>query len=441
MKKVLFFLFAAAVFFFAACTSSETNTPKELMGISLNKQTIELRVDDSYQFQVLYEPEDAEDTAPELQWVSDDVKIARVSQTGKVKGMNIGSTTITATCGKFTAECEVKVVETTSENPETPSDADFIISPESITCPATGGTFTIGVKAKGMDWTVESSVPWATLSTNGNSGSADVIVTVEPTTETVGATADITFTCNKEKFVVTITRLGLMYFSISSGTKAIFSPGNLQYQASTGTWRFAEHQYDYIGDRNIGISSSYSGWIDLFGWGTGNNPVLYDWNESYYHTFTDWGANKISNGGNIENQWRTPTVYQWTYLFSERTNALKLCGRGTVNGVHGFIFLPDNWSIPSDLSFTYNAYNWNTNNYSVLSWSKMELYGAVFLPAAGHRYGLSIKNIEEEGTYWSRNFSKKDEGAYFFSFDEKSEDRDDDYRYYGRSVRLIQYLD
>lgn len=47
------------------------------------------------------------------------------------------------------------------------------------------------------------------------------------------------------------------------------SPGNLQYQASTGIWRFAEHQYDYIGSGNENISTSYSGWIDLFGWGTG----------------------------------------------------------------------------------------------------------------------------------------------------------------------------
>lgn len=57
-------------------------------------------------------------------------------------------------------------------------------------------------------------------------------------------------------------------FSVSATKKVHFSQGNLQYQASTKTWRFAEHQYDYIGSANSQISSSYTGWIDLFGYGT-----------------------------------------------------------------------------------------------------------------------------------------------------------------------------
>ena len=31
------------------------------------------------------------------------------------------------------------------------------------------------------------------------------------------------------------------------GGKVYFSQGNLQYQASTNTWRFAEHQWNYVG--------------------------------------------------------------------------------------------------------------------------------------------------------------------------------------------------
>ena len=57
-------------------------------------------------------------------------------------------------------------------------------------------------------------------------------------------------------------------FSISPTQQVRFAPGNLQYQASTNTWRFAEHQWDVIGSDNSDISSTYSGWIDLFGWGT-----------------------------------------------------------------------------------------------------------------------------------------------------------------------------
>ena len=57
-------------------------------------------------------------------------------------------------------------------------------------------------------------------------------------------------------------------FSVSSTKKVMFSKGNLQYQANPGTWRFAENQYDVIGADNGNIASDYTGWIDLFGWGT-----------------------------------------------------------------------------------------------------------------------------------------------------------------------------
>lgn len=72
-------------------------------------------------------------------------------------------------------------------------------------------------------------------------------------------------------------------FSVSPNKLVYFSKGNLQYQASTNTWRFAENQWDYVGDATEGnvymddvkcnnsyISQTYNGWIDLFGWGTGN---------------------------------------------------------------------------------------------------------------------------------------------------------------------------
>lgn len=61
---------------------------------------------------------------------------------------------------------------------------------------------------------------------------------------------------------------------------------------------FSENQWDMIGDDNSNISASYTGWIDLFCWGTGNNPTNASTNISDYSTFTDWGVNAISNGGN-----------------------------------------------------------------------------------------------------------------------------------------------
>ena len=85
-------------------------------------------------------------------------------------------------------------------------------------------------------------------------------------------------------------------FSVSADKQVYFSQGNLQYQASTDTWRFAENQYDMIGNDNANVSSSYSGWIDLFGWGTGNHPTDTIQNSEIYNEFVDWGVNPIYNG-------------------------------------------------------------------------------------------------------------------------------------------------
>ncbi|MBO7529042.1 MAG: hypothetical protein J6T37_04115 [Bacteroidales bacterium] len=53
-------------------------------------------------------------------------------------------------------------------------------------------------------------------------------------------------------------------FSVSDEMQVCFSKGNLQYQPSTNTWRFTEHQWDICGHHNSNISQHYSGWIDLF---------------------------------------------------------------------------------------------------------------------------------------------------------------------------------
>ncbi len=223
--------------------------------------------------------------------------------------------------------------------------------------------------------------------------------------------SEVSFECNTE-----IPDFGL--FSVSATTKVMFSPGNLQYQASTKTWRFAEHQWEVIGEDNQNISDSYSGWIDMFGWGTGNNPTLISLNNEYFPTFIDWGLNAISNGGNETNMWRTLTYDEWEYLFHGRKNAEKLFGLGTVNGVPDTILLPDDWATPSDVTFTpstekglvwdgssysnSNKDNYSHNTYMASEWDKMESAGAVFGPAAGYSgCGGGMGNVGSRGHYWS----------------------------------------
>lgn len=244
-------------------------------------------------------------------------------------------------------------------------------------------------------------------------------------------------------------------FSVSDNKKIMFSKGNLQYQASTQIWRFAEHQYDRIGNKNGNISSDYSGWIDLFGWGTsgynGKNPYMKNTNNSDYGdgynniagTNYDWGVyNKISNGGNQAGQWRTLTDSEWKYVISNRTNARYLCGIAIVNGVKGLILLPDNWTLPTGVAFTYgiDGLSQNIKTYSTSDWSKMEANGAVFLPSAGYRDGTDVYYVGSVGYYWSSS-AHEDYNAYFLSFsifyNYTVEIRRYN-RYYGSSVRLVR---
>ncbi|MDY6437374.1 MAG: PEGA domain-containing protein [Bacteroidales bacterium] len=208
-------------------------------------------------------------------------------------------------------------------------------------------------------------------------------------------------------------------FSVSSGRKVQFSKGNLQYQASTKTWRFAEHQWDVIGDANKNISSSYSGWIDLFGWGTsgynGKNPWMTSITNTAYGngerdiagTNYDWGVyNTISNGEG--KSWRTLTRDEWVYVFNTRSTSSGIrYAKAIVNGVSGVILLPDNWSSSTYSLSNTNKYDagFSSNRISQSDWTnKFEANGAVFLPAAGRRYGTNVYDVGSCGFFWSASY-------------------------------------
>ena len=229
-------------------------------------------------------------------------------------------------------------------------------------------------------------------------------------------------------------------FSVSDTKQVQFSKGNLEYQESTKTWRFAENQWDIIGNDNSNFFTvyNYSGWIDFFGWGTGNNPTNASTNYIDYSTFTDWGVKAISNGGNTADSWRTLTNSEWEYLFNTRTNASSLRGQAVVNGIYGYVLLPDGWTTPSSLSFTACPNNWTTNVYSSTAWAKMESADAVFLPCAGSRNGKDMVSVGLDGNYWSSTDFGKD-GARYVGFGEGSAHAGYwIYRYNGLSVRLVQ---
>ena len=182
-------------------------------------------------------------------------------------------------------------------------------------------------------------------------------------------------------------------FSIAPEKQVRFSAGNLQYNAVAGQWRFADKQYDLIGEDNIRYGEKYAGWIDLFAWGTSGYrekyPYYFSPNSAYYGngadknidgTSYDWGVyNRIYNGGNREGMWRTLSVYEWDYLLTKRPDAWLLRTMGQVNGVQGLVVLPDNW-----LKRGFDTLHFSTIYlFTPEQWQVMERAGAVFLPAAG----------------------------------------------------------
>ena len=247
-------------------------------------------------------------------------------------------------------------------------------------------------------------------------------------------------------------------FSVSATKKIRFSKGNLQYQATTSTWRFAEDQWESIGYGNENISSTYDGWIDLFGWGTGNNPTMASLSNVDYPSFVDWGNNFISNGGNVAGEWRSLTKDEWVYLAHERANAANLFGFANINGINGLILLPDNWtptdgmpsfSTSADKGVTWqnNMYynsannNFSQNSFTIDQWMVLESKGAIFLPATGARTDYNLMdNINSRGSYWTATAYDSDY-AYDVDFNSEHFNPQEYYgnrKHFGQSVRLVQ---
>ena len=183
---------------------------------------------------------------------------------------------------------------------------------------------------------------------------------------------------------------------------------------------------------------------NAYGYGPSQQNCIGATKLSLYWTYYEWGNNKISNGGNQTKMWRTLLNSEWRYLISTRVNANKLRGIAMVNGVHGYVILPDDWIIPNGLTWTAEANTWTTNSYSIQEWEKMENNGAIFLPCGGYRKKTTINDVNTRGDYWSFSFlAYFEEGgnshAYKIYF--KEETINPEYkglRSYGCSVRLVQ---
>jgi hypothetical protein len=246
-------------------------------------------------------------------------------------------------------------------------------------------------------------------------------IDIPPVTESMNGAMSITLTAAAPSYTFTID---------NSGATVEFAPGNLQYQASTNTWRFAEHQYDYKGAWNPS-----SDWVDLFGWGTwgeGKDPLNESEDGCDYEWITDFNGTLDGHS-----DWFTLSGEQWQYILDNSTHGMATITKGNDDYVYGIVILPNN----STLSIS--------DEYTVIEWTNnMEAYGAVFLPAAGVRYMKLVDEAGDRGDYWSSSASDIcEDGAWYVLFNASNwgtvydaEDEDDDNRGVGRSVRLVREL-
>ena len=326
--------------------------------------------------------------------------------------------------------------------------SDPTISVTSITLNKTslslnkGATETLTVTAVAPDDATDKTYTWSSDNESVATVDAKGLVTAK-----ASGSATISATANdgsgvKGSCVVTI---GLLtgVFSVSSTTKVQFSSGNLQatYDGTKWTWDFAANQWDYIGNAagNTSINGngtiSGTGTVDLFGWvattstvltgtpakyGISNSTTSGDFGSDAADTPNNWGEN-LGAGWRVLTGGADDEGAEWEYLLKMRSASTVY---GTDNArftlavintddtpVYGMIIFPDEVTISNTAVTTWGAINaasaWATK-CTTAQWAALADKGCVFLPAAGYRYGTTIKFVSagnERGYYWSKSIS------------------------------------
>ena len=262
-------------------------------------------------------------------------------------------------------------------------------------------------------------------------------------------------------------------FTINAeGNQVVFAQGNLQAVCTsadgdastqeTFTWRFAEHQWDYIGGNYSGGaitptgnnfidgsgSVSAAGTVDLFSW-VGESSALTGV-AAYGICLWGLGGNNPEDGlksdwGNLfGDDWHALSKDEWDYIFNTRSTTSGVrYAKATVNGVAGVILLPDDWSTSY---YTLASTNTSTaafgaNSINSTNWTNsLEAHGAVFLPAGGSRSFGNIYNQNTYGFYWSNSPDSEDGNKasllIFHAGDLQTQYTEN--RGYGFSVRLVK---
>lgn len=190
----------------------------------------------------------------------------------------------------------------------------------------------------------------------------------------------------------------------AQGTKVCFAKGNLQYQPSTGSWRLADNQYDFVGgtgddavvygnvpgsDNTLAASGGYNGWKDL-----------HTWDNAYFNK--------------VDSKWMVLSKDQMTYILSTRSTSTgahyflgNLCLSDKNLTVFGLFLFPDDWDgtffpVSPAIGSDKNEYDNNNNSWckgitttvtmtSDQFASMQEDDGVVFLPETGRLNGSTLE--------------------------------------------------
>ena len=227
----------------------------------------------------------------------------------------------------------------------------------------------------------------------------------------------------KDAIAVTLEAAAAPKFSVSDTTTVEFAPGNLYWDGSA--FRFEANQWSFA-----------STWdtlhVNHFFWSK-SASVAYagSYSESGTTTFDEFFTNSSSFqvAGETAGTWRTLSNDEWGYLLNTRTNASSLrAWKGLDSGAHnGLVILPDGTENPSAVMG------------GITSTADLATSGAVFLPAAGFRYGTVVSGVGSVGDYWSSTPHEDLAGyAYYVYFSSGNVYTRLDNRYYGDAVRLVR---
>ncbi len=449
MKKFMF-LSVAVMLILAACSPNPEPEPE---GISLSESQIEV-TDEGGIFPLTVTCSEA--------WTADKESGGDWVMLSQTSGEGTTEIKVVANPGSgyaiayfYFVSGEYKTLLTVVRRGNSP----IVLSTYKIEVPNIGGEYEIEVTSK-VKWMTKKNVSWLTVTPGMGSNNGKINLTVDPTDSYAETTTELTVSVvaddTQEPAVIEIVRdpITIGTFAVSETESIIFAPGNLQYQASTGAYRFAPHQYDVIGVDNKYISSWNSDWIDLLGWGTSGyknqEPYMTSTDVADYYSGSgtpeaeyDWGYMHVIHrvdevGEEDAGYWRTPTIMEIAAIIAEKyksgmAGGVNIKDPSLSSAIPGLVVMPDGVELPEG----FKLIPMTMTDYTYKEFLQIQAMGALFLPIATcYRKGTEI--VQLHGKYWTASY---DGSGKAYSFNANSGSTGPDEIYYGYAVRLVHTLE